>query len=126
MALKNSVCRFWRQVPEHPPDVREEAHIQHPVRLVQHQVLDAGQLGVRHPEVVEQPPGRGDQHVHSAPEGVLLRPHPDTAEDCGPGDRGVHRQIVQIFQDLGRELPRRREHQRPGDTSRPADQLVRG
>ena len=44
VALKNSVCRFGRQVAQDLPDVGQEAHVEHPVGLVQHQDLEPGEL----------------------------------------------------------------------------------
>ena len=55
VALKNSVCRLGGQVAQDPADVGQEAHVEHPVGLVEHQVLDAGELRVGRAEVVEQP-----------------------------------------------------------------------
>ena len=92
VALKKSVWRAVRQVAQHPADVGEEAHVEHPVGLVEHEVLEAGQLRVRVPEVIEQPAGRRDDHVDAAAERVLLRAHADAAEHRRAGDRRVDRQ----------------------------------
>ena len=53
-----------------------------------------------------------DDDVDAAAEGVLLRSHADAAEDRGAGDRRVHRQIVEVGENLRRELACRRQHQR--------------
>ena len=47
-----------RQVAQHAADVRQEAHVEHPVGFVEHEELEAGQLRVRRAEVIEQPAGR--------------------------------------------------------------------
>ena len=70
------------------------------------------QLHVARAQMIEQPAGRRDDDVDAAPEGVLLRPHADAAEHGRAGHRRVHREGVEIVQDLRRELARRREHQR--------------
>ena len=113
-----------RQVAQHAPDVGQEAHVEHPVGLVQHEVLDAGELCVGGPEVVEQPARRRDQHVHPGPERVLLRPHPDAAEDRRAGDGGVHGELVQLLENLRRQLARRREHQRAGGAAALIDEAM--
>ena len=94
------------------PDVRQEPHVEHAVGLVEHEVLEAGELRVGLPEMIEQPAGRADDHVDAAAEGVLLRPHADAAEHRGAGDRRVHGEVVQILENLRGELARRREDQR--------------
>ena len=70
------------------------------------------ELGVRRLEVIEQPARRGDDHVHAAAEGVLLRAHADAAVDRGAGQRRVHGERVEVLEDLRRQLARRRQHQR--------------
>ena len=47
VALKKSVCRLRRQVTQDLPDLGQEAHVEHPVGLVQHQDLERGEPGVR-------------------------------------------------------------------------------
>ena len=49
-------------------DVGDEAHVEHAVGFVDHQDLDAGQQDLAAPEVIEQAPRRGDQHVDAAVE----------------------------------------------------------
>ena len=82
------------------------------------------ELRVRRAQVIEQPSGRGNQHVDAAAKRVLLRPHPDAAENRRAGDRRVHGEIVEVGEDLRRELPRRREHERARGAARLLDQLV--
>ncbi len=110
------------QVPEDLADLRQEAHVEHPVGLVEHQELEAFELRVRLAEMVQQAAGRRDDDVDAAAEGVLLRSHADAAEDGGGRDRRVHRQVVQVFDDLRRELARGREHQRAGGAAGAIDQ----
>ena len=109
---------------QHLLDVGQEAHVEHAVGFIEHEVLEPGELGVRLAEVVEQPARRRDDDVDAAPERVLLRPHADAAEDRRAGDRRVHREVVQVLEDLCRQLARGRQHQRAGRAARPVDQLV--
>ena len=111
-------------VAQHAADLRQEAHVEHAIRFVEHEELEPGELRVGEPEVIEQPAGRRDQDVDAAADGVLLRPHADTAEDRRGGDGRVHGEIVQILEDLGRQLARGREHERPRRAARLLDQLV--
>ena len=46
VAEKNSVCRFGREMLEHAADVGEKSHVEHPVRLVQHEHLEPVELRV--------------------------------------------------------------------------------
>ena len=49
-------------------DVGDEAHVEHAVGLVDDEDLDAGQQQLAALEMIEQPAGRGDQHVDAAVE----------------------------------------------------------
>ena len=62
------------------PDVGKEAHVEHPIGLVQHQVLEAPKLRVRRAEMIQQPAWRTDDHVDTAPKRMLLRTHSHAAE----------------------------------------------
>src|SRR3989449_9143214 len=75
------------------------------------------ELRVRLPEVVEEPARRRDDHVHTAPERVLLRAHADAAEDCGARERRVHGELDEVRVDLRGELAGGREDQGPGDAA---------
>ena len=68
-------------MPEYAPNVRQEAHVQHAIRLVQNQVLQSGQGRVPLLKVIEQAPRRGDNHVDPSPKRFHLRTHSHAAED---------------------------------------------
>ena len=85
-------------------NVREEAHVEHPVCLVQHQDFEPVELGVGEAEMIEQSSRRGHDHVHAGAEGVLLGPHAHAAEDGRARHRGVHRELAQVLLDLSGEL----------------------
>ena len=95
-----------RNVPQHPADIRQEAHIQHPIRLVQHKILEAGKPSVVAREMVQKPPGRGDENVDTGPEGLLLRTHGDTAVDGRRAQARVSRQPDEVVSNLERQLSR--------------------
>ncbi len=112
VALKNSVCRFDRNVPKHAPDVGQKSHVEHAIGFVEHEVLEAAQLRVRLPEMIEQPARRADDDVDAAAEGVLLRAHADAAVHREAADRRVNGEVLQIFDNLRRELARRGDDER--------------
>ena len=56
---------------------------------------------------------------------MFLRPVTDAAEDGRARHRRVHRQILQVLQNLGRELACGREHERPRRAPRHGHQPVK-
>ena len=52
------------------------------------------------------------------------RAHPDAAVDGRSRHRRVHREGVEVVENLRRQLTRRGEHQRPGRSARPGHQPV--
>ncbi len=106
-----------RDVAENPLDVGQEAHVEHPVGLVEDEDLETGELGVGLLHVVEQATGRCHDDVDAAPERVFLGVHPHAAVDGGSRDRRVHREVVDVFQDLQGEFAGRTQDQRPGGSA---------
>ena len=53
-------------------DVRHEAHVEHPVGLVEHEVLDVFQRQIFLGDVIEQSPRRGDDDVGSSFQLIVL------------------------------------------------------
>ena len=94
--------------------VGPEPHVHHAIGLVEHQQLDAAQVGVLLPHVIHQPPGRGDDDVDAGAQRALLDAHLDAAVDGGARHRRVVGEPVNLVLDLHRELARRREHQHAG------------
>ncbi len=111
-------------VTEDPPDVRQEAHVEHAIGFVEHEVLEAIELRIGRARVVEQAARGRHDHVDSAPERVLLGTHPDAAVDRGAGEGGVDRKPVEVFENLRGKLARGRQHQDPRDAARPVDQAM--
>ena len=73
VAEKNRVWRVKGTMPADALDVRNEAHVEHAIGLVDDEDLDAGQQQLAALEMVEQAAGRGDQHVDAARDlGVLV------------------------------------------------------
>jgi hypothetical protein len=111
-------------VLQHAADVRQEAHVEHAIGLVEHKVLQAAELRIRRTEMIQQPSRSRDNDVDAAAESVLLRSHADAAEHGRRGQRRMHREIVEIFDDLRRELAGRRQHECARRAARLADQAV--
>ena len=112
VALKNSVCRCGgrcrrtrRMSGRKPMSSMRSASSST-------RYCEPAELRVRLPEMIEQPARRADDDVDAAAERVLLRSHADAAVDRGRGQRRVHGEVVQVFDDLRRELARRRQDQR--------------
>jgi hypothetical protein len=87
----------------------DEAHVEHPVGLVEDEDLDVREVERALAVVVEQPPGRGDEDVDAAREPVDLRLHADAAEDDHARELRVLAVGANAFLDLRRELARRRQ-----------------
>ena len=98
VALKNSVCRRFGDVTQHAPDVGQKPHVEHPVRFVEHEELEARQLRVGRAEMIEQPARRADDDVDAAAERVFLRSHADAAEDRRRRERRVDGEVVEILE----------------------------
>ena len=98
---------------EDSPDVGQKAHVEHAVRLVQHQHFQAGQAAVGLPEVVEETARCGHEDVDPAAERLLLRGIADPAEDGGSREPSVARQLLPVLVDLRRQLARGGEDEDP-------------
>src|ERR1035441_10327205 len=90
-----------------------EAHVEHPVGLVEDQDADLGQRDVAALDQIGQPSRRGHEDVRAAGQARLL-------DDAGAAVHGRDRQRpgvgdrAQLVDDLDRELPGGREDQRRG------------
>ena len=113
-----------RQHAEDLADLRQEPHVEHAIGFVEHEVLDLIEPRVRRAQVIEQPAGRRDDDVDAAAKRVLLRPVADAAEHGRAGHRRVRREILQVFENLRRQLARGREHERARAAARRVDQSL--
>src|SRR5438128_4115338 len=102
----------WEGVDD-PPDVREEAHVEHPVRLVEDEDLEPAEIDVAAGHVIEQAAGGRNNHIDACAEGVLLCRHADASIDRMAVDSGALRKPTEGDLDLGCELARRREDEGP-------------
>ena len=109
---QEGLARLGRRQPaEDPPDVGDEAHVEHPVRLVEHEHLDPGRRPRALLQVVDQPPGRPDQEVERAPERLPLLDVVHAAEDERRAETREAAELPRVRIDLDDELPRGRDDQ---------------
>ncbi len=73
-------------------DVVDEAHVQHAVRLVQHQHLDRTEIQRARARVVQQPTRRGDEDLHARAQGAFLGRQRHAAVD----DRRAQRDVLAV------------------------------
>ena len=100
-----------RQRPDDPPDVVDEAHVEHPVGLVEDEDLEPVEADVALADQVEQAAGRGDEDVDAARQRLDLRALADAAEDHGVAQLQVAAVGREARLDLGGELAGRGQHQ---------------
>ncbi|EXI89231.1 MAG: hypothetical protein AW11_01742 [Candidatus Accumulibacter regalis] len=104
---EEQVLAFRRQHREDAADVADEAHVQHAVGFVEHQDLDVRQFERLLLQVIEQPPGCGDQDVDATAQGVDLRVDVHAAID----QRRLQFHVLAVgayaFLDLRRKFARR-------------------
>ena len=101
-----------------PLDVRDEAHVEHPVRLVEDEDLDMRQVDAFLFDVIEQAARGGDEDLDAGAHDGKLLLDIDAAEDAGRAQSCVLAVNLDLFLDLDRELTRRRQdqctHRMPG------------
>src|SRR5262245_9155996 len=110
---------------QHPSNVWQEPHVEHAIGLVEHEMRDVVEFGVRLPEVIEQTAGRRDDDVDAGAEGVFLRTHADAAENRCSRDRRVYRELLELLENLCSQLSRWREDQRARGAAFLLDQLLK-
>ena len=94
-----------------------EAHVEHAIGLVEHEEANVGEADRAALEEILEPAGGRDDDVRPRGVGSLFLEADATVDGRDP-QRAGRRDVAKLVDDLGRELPRRREHERRG--SRPA------
>src|SRR5207247_5388400 len=102
----------WEGVDD-PPDIREETHVEHPIRLVEDKDLEPAEVDVAAGHMIEETAWRRDDDVDARTQGVFLRGHSDAAIDRVAVESGALRESAEGDLDLGRELARRRQDEGP-------------
>ena len=99
------------QQPDDALHIGHEAHIQHAVRLVDHQDLNVHQEDLAALEKIEQASRRGDQDLHAAVQLLLLLGQGGAAGQERHGELVVLAVELEVLGHLGRQLARRRDDQ---------------
>jgi hypothetical protein len=97
---------------QHARQLGLEAHVEHPVGLVEDEHLDVPELRRALLQVIDEAPRRGDDHLAPLLEGPDLLPHADAADDRGAAHVTPPAEPLQLLGDLQGELARRREDER--------------
>ena len=122
VAEKSRFCRFCRQRGEDAADVRQESHVEHVIRLVQHEGLDAVQPQHALLLQVEHAAGTADDDLRSLAQRADLLAGRDAAEDRHGLDVRESGQGADLLVDLARQLASRRHDQHPRSRSAPGQQ----
>ena len=112
---EEQVLAARRQHGEDLADVADEAHVEHPVGLVEDEDLDPRQVDRPLAEVVEQPAGGRDDDLGAGAQRADLRVEADAAVDRGRADGVLGAVGPDALLDLERELAGRGEDQRADD-----------
>jgi hypothetical protein len=102
-----------RHLGDYPVDGRAEAHVEHPVGLVEGEHPDAVEPDGAARDQVLEPAGGGHDDVRLAGE-LDLALEADAAVYGGHGEGARRCDVPDRLDDLARKLARRREHQRRG------------
>jgi hypothetical protein len=69
---KQQCLTLLGKVGQDPPQVRQEAHIEHAIGLIEHEHLQVSQPGGVLRQVIEQPAGRRGHDIHMFTQGLRL------------------------------------------------------
>ena len=111
-------CRKQKRLPRRGKlgtdalDVRNEAHVEHAVRFVDHQQFASVKEDVAAIKQIHQPPGRGNQHVDAFFERLHLITHRNAADQQGHGELVVLAVFFEIFGNLRGQFARRLKNER--------------
>ncbi len=111
VAEKSAIWRVGWRLLEYPLDVVHEPHLQHLVRLVEHQAGDAAEIQRAALDVVHDAAWRADDHVRAALQAHELRCVAlPTIDGQHVESLDLRRVLLERLGDLDRELAGRYEH----------------
>ena len=102
---------FHRHHFHNAADVRQEPHVEHPVGFVQHEKLQSCKIPKPAAHQIQQPPGRGDDDVHTGMQRLNLRAFADAAINRRHAQGEMPAVGADILFDLDDQLPGRRQDQ---------------
>lgn len=103
---------FPRELGKDHAHVRQESHIEHPVRLIQDEDPKRPEVHVPATKMVEKSPRGGDDDLRSATQSACLPLHAHPAVDPDSPTGGVTAELPEKSLSLDHELAGGREHQR--------------
>ena len=111
--------RRARKVRHDGVELAREAEVEQPIGLVEHERAQRSRLEVRGLlEVLQQPPGSGDDERHARDARLLLDEVTLAAGEQRRGERVPRAHLAQDLEDLERELARRRDDERAEPVAR--------
>ncbi len=106
-----------RKQRQQAPDIGDKAHVEHPVRLVQHEMRQVPEFDLSLSDQVEQTSGSGDQNIDAPAEPVRLRSLLDSPENRRVLQARILSVIGERLADLKGELPRGGQNEGPNSTA---------
>ena len=100
------------QCGEDAPHVGPEAHVEHPIRLIEHQDFEAAHIHRVMAHVIHQATGCRDNDVYAGTQGALLHVHRHAAIDGHARNGRVIGKALNLILNLNRELACWSEDQR--------------
>ena len=104
--------RFGKQGRD-PPDVVDEAHVEHPVGFVEDKHRHLIELDVAFAEMIEKPPDGRDEDMHALCELARLGLHADAADNDALAQLEMLGVGCKVAVHLHSQLPRRHKNERP-------------
>jgi hypothetical protein len=93
------------------PHAGPEAHVQHPVGLIENQHLEPAEIGGPAAQVVEKTSWRRDDEIHPSAQGALLGVGAHAPVHGRSRERGVVGKALKVIFNLHGQLACRREHE---------------
>ena len=103
---------LFRKLGYDPLDVMNKSHVEHPVRLVENEILHLIQMHVSLTHQVEQTPRGSNQNINTSLQHIHLRALFHAPEHNPVTNTGILGVIVNTLADLQGEFPGRRQDQR--------------
>ena len=120
---RRQCCREKQRLPvggqfrQNAPDVRQEAHIEHPIGLVENEHFNTRQIDRISIEMVDQPARRRNDDGHAAAQLPDLPIDILAADEGGGANTALRIETAQVRRNLSGELSRRCDDQRADPVS---------
>src|SRR3569833_2778912 len=121
---EQQILTLCRQKLHNTANIADKSHIEHAVRLVEHEALDRTQVDLALLRQVQQSAGRGDEQVAAVVERINLRVDADTTKHNNSTQPDVLPVRPRAFGHLRGQLAGRSENESPGRTATGCAQLL--